>query len=120
MKMEDIPPMLRKELSPKEQADAQADFESRALNSYYAEWFWFPYHDKVWINTWDKTDDPKDVEPYPGRWGKVVQFVETFLMQVLQNTLAYRKLGEWFALRTTTLISRYAVIELPTMSDDCI
>ena len=117
MKLEDIPPMLRIKLSLKDLADAQADFERRALNDYYAEWFWFPYHDKVWINTWENTDDPKGAESYPGRWGKILQFVETISMQVLQNTLIYRKLGEWFALRMTTLFSRYDVSGLSAMSN---
>lgn len=28
------------------------DFERRAKEDYYAEWFWFPLHDDVWVNTW--------------------------------------------------------------------
>jgi len=120
MKMEDIPPMLRKNITEKQRAEDQADFERRALEDYYAEWFWFPYHDKVWINTWDKTDDEVGVHAYPGTWGKILQFVETITIQILQSTSTYRLFGKWFALRTTTIISRCAVARPPTLSDNLI
>jgi hypothetical protein len=101
-----IPPMLQKKLTAKEMADDQADFEKRAVNNYYAEWFWFPYHPEIWINTWDTTTDSSGVVSYPGFFGKILQFVETVTIQILQNTEIYKKLGEWFALRVTTLISK--------------
>jgi hypothetical protein len=100
-----IPPMLRKKLTAKEMADDQAAFEKRALNDYYAEWFWFPYHPQVWINTWETTTDPTGVVSYPSDVGRILQFVETIAIQVLQNTKLFETLGEWFALRVTTLIS---------------
>ena len=34
---------------------AQKDFESRCVTDYYLEWFWFPYQNDVWVNTWSST-----------------------------------------------------------------
>ncbi|MCJ1431523.1 hypothetical protein MMC27_000876 [Xylographa pallens] len=93
MKLEGEILVVRKGLCPREVAAAQADSERRALNDYYAEPIWFPYHDKVWINTWDRADIPKDAGSYPGGWGKILQFVEPISMQVLQKTPMYCKLA---------------------------
>ena len=119
MKIKDLPIVFQKQLSrlsPAQRVEDQADFERRALDSYYAEWFWFPYHDQVWINTWNKTDDPKGAQAYPGNWGKIIQFVETVAIQVLQNTPFYRWFGGGrFALSAATLMSRCIATRL---SDD--
>ena len=48
MKSEDIPAALRiKDYTPEMRAADQAAFEERANNDYYAEWFWFPFSDRV-------------------------------------------------------------------------
>lgn len=31
---------------------AREDFIRRCENDYYLEWFWFPYQEDCWINTW--------------------------------------------------------------------
>lgn len=31
---------------------ARDDFINRCKNDYYLEWFWFPYQNKCWVNTW--------------------------------------------------------------------
>lgn len=31
---------------------ARKDFIERCENDYYLEWFWFPYQEDAWINTW--------------------------------------------------------------------
>lgn len=31
---------------------ARLDFIQRCKNDYYLEWFWFPYQEQCWINTW--------------------------------------------------------------------
>ncbi|KAH9914605.1 uncharacterized protein B0H18DRAFT_1044638 [Fomitopsis serialis] len=49
--------------------DARTDFVRRCEEDYYLEWFWFPYQEHVWINTWKKYPmTPKDgnLDPYPG------------------------------------------------------
>ncbi|TFY63527.1 hypothetical protein EVJ58_g3204 [Rhodofomes roseus] len=49
--------------------EARADFIRRCEEDYYLEWFWFPYQEHVWINTWKKypmTPRDGDLKPYPG------------------------------------------------------
>lgn len=31
---------------------AQKEFEKRCEQDYYLEWFWFPYQEDIWVNTW--------------------------------------------------------------------
>ena len=31
---------------------AQEDFVHRCETDFYLEWFWFPYQEEVWVNTW--------------------------------------------------------------------
>jgi len=108
MKIEDIPSDLRKDLSPSERAKDQADFERRALTNYYAEWFWFPYEKRMWINTWDNTDNGEGAVEYPDIRSKSSQFVQTFAMQVIQETPVYRWAGHNYPLYATKLISKCA------------
>lgn len=56
----DIPYEVKKIIKDKKITDAQLaaaqkDFERRCEQDYYLEWFWFPYQDDVWINTWSST-----------------------------------------------------------------
>ena len=32
--------------------EAKRNFISRCENDYYLEWFWFPYQEDAWVNTW--------------------------------------------------------------------
>ncbi|MCJ1235467.1 hypothetical protein MMC14_003435 [Varicellaria rhodocarpa] len=104
-----IPLALRpkQRLTSTEIAKAQADFEKRASEDYYAEWFWFPYSDYVWVNTWETTNDPTGVEDYPNSFDKVLQLAGTLLTQVLQNTAALTRTQQIFPLTRTTLLCNY-------------
>ena len=35
--------------------DARVRFVTRCETDYYLEWFWFPYQNDVWVNTWSST-----------------------------------------------------------------
>lgn len=80
-----IPNPLNKPRSEAQIKKAQEDFESRATDSYYAEWFWFPYSDKIWINTWNTTNDKTGVEGFPSKLQIVKQWIEAVAMELLQN-----------------------------------
>ena len=101
-----VPEALRPKLplTPAEMAQAQAEFERRATSDYYAEWFWFPYSDYAWINTWETTTDPEGTIDYPGTFYKVLQLASSLLLQVLQETAALTKTAQWFPHVRTTLI----------------
>ena len=36
-------------------ANARDAFIKRCEEDYYLEWFWFPYQQDVWVNTWSST-----------------------------------------------------------------
>ncbi len=105
----DIPEALRPEipLTAEERQTLQLEFERRAHDSYYAEWFWFPYSDRVWINTWDNVEDSQDVEDYPGKLGIFLQLAETFLMQILQDATILLKLAAIFPQAQTTILCKH-------------
>ncbi|KAL6411673.1 oxidoreductase [Ilyonectria robusta] len=117
----DIPPALFKDwknLSPKEQHDCQAEFERRATNDYYAEWFWFPYSDFSWVNTWDNTTDSKGVQAFPDNTHIFLSFIQTVTMNVLQNAKILNDLIQVTQMSeaAVTLISRAAMAALPEKS----
>ena len=49
-----VPEALRQERSQEEIKAAQTEFERRC-SDFYSEWFWFPFADQCWINTWNTT-----------------------------------------------------------------
>ena len=81
-----VPKALRPErpLTAEQKRKVQVDFEDRANNDYYAEWYWFPYSDQCWINTWKNTEDSSGVKPYPDDTAIFLSFAETFAVNVLQ------------------------------------
>ncbi|RFN54297.1 putative xylitol oxidase [Fusarium flagelliforme] len=114
----DIPPALLKywtPLSDVEKQKCQKDFEDRATNDYYAEWFWFPYSDFSWVNTWNKTDDPKGVESFPSPTQIILSFFETAAMNMVQNAPLFKELINIAHLSEglVTIISAGAMKALP-------
>jgi D-arabinono-1,4-lactone oxidase len=100
----DIPKALYKPRTDEQIRKSQEDFETRASEHYYAEWFWFPYADQVWINTWQTTTDSSHVEHYPDKKKIVQQWLEAVAMEAMQN-LALNKWTKYItpSLRTTTV-----------------
>lgn len=89
LKEEDIPPALLKDwkdLSPETKRQYQDDFERRATNDYYSEWFWFPFSDRAWVNTWNDTTDPTGVVPFPDDVHIFLSFIQTVAMNLIQNS----------------------------------
>jgi len=113
-----IPPALLANwtvLSKAQKQQCQADFERRATNDYYAEWFWFPYSDCAWVNTWNNTSDPQGVVEFPDNTHIFLSFIQTFIMNILQNAKVIDELVEITGLSeaAVTLISRSAMVALP-------
>ena len=82
---DDIPKPLQKPRSDAQIKKAQEDFENRATNHYYSEWFWFPYSDQIWINTWETSNDKSGVKGYPSKWQIVLQWLQAIGMEALQS-----------------------------------
>lgn len=119
MTNEDLPHALRPEnpMTKEQRAKAQAAFEDKARNNFYAEWFWFPYTSKVWVNCWDTTHDPEGEEEYPSDAQVVVQWFQTVAAQVLQVSDAIADLQDTFAWAQTTLMSTFALYAMPEVTD---
>lgn len=109
VKDSDIPEPLRIKMTPEERAQAQTEFEIRAKNDYYAEWFWFPYTSQVWVNCWNPIDDPKGVKAYPPPGDVFLQFAETVLMQIIQVSEEVLRLQQVFPWVQATFMSKMAL-----------
>lgn len=120
MTTEDLPHALRPEtpITKEQRAKAQAAFEDKARNNFYAEWFWFPYTSKVWVNCWNVTDDPKGEVEYPTDTQVVIQWFQTVAAQVLQVSDAIADLQHTFAWTQATLMSTFALYAMPEITDD--
>ncbi|KAI0097961.1 hypothetical protein GGR51DRAFT_552758 [Nemania sp. FL0031] len=88
MKDSDIPADLRKSRTPEQKKDDLEKFKDRANNEYYAEWFWFPFSDEVWVNTWSTEADPAGAEDYPSIAKVFLQVIEAVCMDLLQEILS--------------------------------
>jgi len=99
----DIPPALRSDWfnaadATQQLAAAKSDFERRATSDYYAEWFWFPYQRKAWVNTWNPTSDPTGVVDYPDAGETFLQWIEGWIGGVLTSNPFFQAIpGYWQA-----------------------
>ncbi|KAH8690619.1 hypothetical protein BGW36DRAFT_401032 [Talaromyces proteolyticus] len=101
-----LPPSLKKaydKYKPEQVQQFVKDFERRALDEYYAEWFWFPFHKQIWVNTWStKQADPDDVRDYPSEKEISRQIIQNFTLEVMQEVL--RRLRKWWPTWSTKQI----------------
>ncbi|KAM3500823.1 hypothetical protein MY11210_009456 [Beauveria gryllotalpidicola] len=118
----DLPATLKEEyekLKPKITTLVN-DFEKRALEDYYAEWFWFPLHEQVWVNTWRLTtenDEIKKAQPYPSDTEIKKQAVSSFILEWSHEDSS--KTRNIDAVKNTTELSNMAMGALPpTAADD--
>ncbi|KAI1100112.1 hypothetical protein F4804DRAFT_56386 [Jackrogersella minutella] len=113
----DIPEALRIKMTPQQRADAQAAFEKHAADDFYSEWFWFPYTSKVWVNCWNTVEDGKGAKEYPGKASVFVQWAETVLIQIIQDSEAVLKLQNIFPWTQATLLSKLGLYAMPDVAD---
>ncbi|MFO0551775.1 MAG: FAD-binding protein [Polyangiaceae bacterium] len=90
-----IPPpkgaTLPKQIDPSKHTQAELDaawkdFVARCEQDYYAEWFWFPFQDNCWINTWKNDGKKADAKDYPGSTKTTFQEIESFLAQLMNDS----------------------------------
>lgn len=101
-----VPQALRHHRTPEQIQHAQEEFERRAANDYYAEWFWFPYADEVWINTWSTTTDASDVNDYPSKTEIARQWLQAIAMEAVQYIAKDTKTENFLSMLRTTLICK--------------
>ncbi|KAF2403163.1 FAD-binding domain-containing protein [Trichodelitschia bisporula] len=116
----DIPPALRPSwfASPDAStrlATATAEFETRALNDYYSEWFWCPYQAKSWVHTWNPTPDSTGVTGYPDEGLTFLEWIQGWIAGVLTGSPFFNALpGYWQAQLLAT--SEMAILP-PTLGE---
>jgi hypothetical protein len=76
-------------------AQALQDFEKQAEQSYYAEWFWFPFQTECWINTWNNDGSKSRAEDYPPPLEVFLQWLEEYLAECLNNWGPFQALPGW-------------------------
>jgi hypothetical protein len=47
--------MAKNNITDTDLENARQEFIRRCKEDYYLEWFWFPYNEKCWVNTWPST-----------------------------------------------------------------
>lgn len=100
-----LPEKLKKSHESYTQAQIQAlvkESERRAFNEYYAESFWFPLHDQMWINTWSQATEGVSAKDYPSKVEIAHQITTSFVLESAQEILC--KLRKWFPESATKLL----------------
>ena len=107
---DDIPVALRKTFTDAQYKAALEDFENRANNDYYSEWFWFTRSQQAWVNTWNPTDDKTGVVEYPSPFATWMQWVEGWLGSVITTNPIFNALpGRWQA----EVLATIGMVNLP-------
>jgi hypothetical protein len=125
---DDIPIALRKTFTQAQYDKALLDFENRAENHYYAEWFvsitrslfslaianfpiqWFTRSQQAWVNTWNPTDDKTGLQDYPSPVLTWFQWVEGWLGAVITGNPIFQAMpGRWQA----EILATFGMINLP-------
>ena len=89
---------------------ALSRFVAQCERTYYAEWFWFPYQDRAWVNCWRNDGARADAKPYPSEQETQVEENEEYLVEVLTNTTFRRLPGR----RQAELFGALAMAGLPS------
>jgi hypothetical protein len=107
---EDIPIALRKTFTSQQYVSALTEFDIRANNHYYSEWFWFTRSQQAWVNTWNPIDDRTDVVEYPSPFQTWLQWVEGWLGAVITSNPIFDALpGRWQA----EVLATMGMVNLP-------
>ena len=106
----DIPIALRKTFTKAQYDAALKDFENRATNDYYSEWFWFTRSQQCWVNTWNPTDDKTNLQDYPSPTLTWFQWVEGWLGKVITTNPIFQAFpGRWQA----EILATFGMVNLP-------
>lgn len=106
----DIPIALRRTWTDAQYASSLADFEKRARDDYYSEWFWFTRSQQAWVNTWNPVSSSAGAVEYPSPFLTFMQWVEGWLGQVITSNPIFQAFpGRWQA----AILSTFGMVNLP-------
>lgn len=98
LSMSEVPLALYKNWTEKDMADAKADFDKRATDDYYAEWFWYTYQSTAWVNSWNSTTDSTGVKDFPSPAGVFLQWLQCWIGGWFCETYFFHHIpGPWQA-----------------------
>jgi hypothetical protein len=67
--------------------DSRNRFVESCENDYYVEWFWFPYQEECWINTWKNDGKLNDSVEYPSPAETLLQETQEYAAQIANETI---------------------------------
>ena len=92
------------EITENDLKDWKDAFAEKAANAYYSEWFWFTFQKRVWVNCWNTTTDPQDLQEYPTAEDTFLQWLQGWMGGVITETYFFKALpGAWQAQMLATL-----------------
>ncbi|PIG69563.1 hypothetical protein AARAC_002706 [Aspergillus arachidicola] len=100
-----VPAPLNQPRTPEQIRRAQEEFEKKAAEEYYAEWFWFPYLTKF--------GSIHGVQSYPDNEEIAVQWLQAVAIEALQYLAKDTNTVEILPLLRTTAVSRLGMASLP-------
>jgi hypothetical protein len=62
-------------------------FVDRCEHHYYSEWFWFPYEDRCWVNTWRNDGLKEEAVDYPDEASVILEQAQSYLSQLLNDSV---------------------------------
>lgn len=98
LQMSDVPLALYKNWTDQDLKAAKVDFEKRAANDFYSEWFWYTYQSTAWVNSWNTTDDPTGAKEYPSPPEVFLQWLQCWVGGWFTQTFFFQHIpGRWQA-----------------------
>jgi hypothetical protein len=83
-----VPPQIdMKDITQEQLDEALRTFTDAMANHYYAEWFWFPYQNECWINTWNNDGDRAHAVDYPDECETLFEEIQEFLGELANDFL---------------------------------
>lgn len=116
LSMKEVPLALYKNWTEKEIAAAKADFEKRATDHFYSEWFWYTYQSTAWVNTWDPVKDSAGAKDYPSPGGVFLQWLQCWVGGWLAQTYFFAHIPDHWQAQFLAILGM-AVLP-PTVFDD--
>ncbi|KAI0556535.1 fad-binding type 2 protein [Gracilaria domingensis] len=77
---------FRTDFSESQLRKAERDFE-RDANKFYSEWFWFPFQDECWLNSWNVTAVGDERPVYPDAKEVENQNLQSSISRLFEVTL---------------------------------
>lgn len=111
----EVPEALRVDVTDEELKAAVLDFEQKAELSDYAEWSWFPYQSRVFVNTWKTVSEKDGAVDYVAGPQTFLLWLAGWLGGVISSTDFYADIpARW---QTQLIATAGMIVTPPTVVD---